>query len=156
MIPIVSAFFVFVYSWIAYYLYQLYASGCKCALGWKHTFLSVYIGYIIMVYAVQVFMPIPQYMSAVWIMGLSLLSSLIYLLVAWSYVRELENNHMCGCSEHTARKTWKWLIILGAVALAVVILGLIFIGLVVVTSMSSANATPLSAKRVLKHKDDAI
>ncbi len=101
------------YIWILTYMFKLEKQNCKCALGWKHKFIQVYmIMHIAMLPLVLIANLTGIRNTKPVIILFKLMStfislgSLVFIPTVYMYIQDLEKNG-CSCSKDSARTTLK-------------------------------------------------
>ncbi|GAX85682.1 hypothetical protein CEUSTIGMA_g13096.t1 [Chlamydomonas eustigma] len=89
-------------AWFLYYVYELEKRGCKCALGWRRTFIEVYLALFFLSIVVGFFLSVD---GGKWMALAMSILLLVYVVVTRQFIDQMRQTH-CTCAETDA---FNWL-----------------------------------------------
>lgn len=134
---LVSILMIVLNVWFLYYVEQIKAQGCSCALGWRRTFMQASLIAFVVFGIAGMFERLGKTFP---ILGLLLgLLSIAYIVVTRQFIHEIKRSH-CQCAE---TKAFEVLDYLNAFQMFL----LVVLAFLLVVSIVSAASTMVSKRR---------
>ena len=127
-------------AYFLYYVYQIEESGCRCALGWRRSFIEVSLGLFVIMGIVGLVVDWEDHFM--WLSALYNGLIIAYLFVTREYINDMKSHH-CDCAQTKAFGVLNVVNIIGLFLLAVTLLALL--GLVLFWGLTRGGGTSSSA-----------
>ena len=136
---LVNVAFILLNAWFLMYVYELEKRGCKCAIGWRRSFMELMMAVYVVMGVVTCFGPVAPVVSL-----LLAPLSLIYVIVTRQFINQMDST-ACTCAETEA---FKVLNVINWIQIGFLVLVFVLVALTLVASLTAGGGG--GRKKLLK------